>query len=62
MKESKNMKSMMIILYSYNEKRLFRNVESLISEELLKPRITFKRNVWNIRYMSYMVDIGFRNW
>ena len=60
MKESKNMKSMMIILYSYNEKRLFRNVESLISEELLKPRITFKRNVWKIRYMSCMVDITYK--
>ncbi|KAJ1387575.1 S-adenosyl-L-methionine-dependent methyltransferase [Sesbania bispinosa] len=43
------------------KKDLVRNAEPLISEEPLKPWITLKRNVKNIKYLSSMVDISFKN-
>lgn len=43
------------------KRELIRNLEPLISEEPLRPWITMKTNVWNIRYISSMVDISFKN-
>ncbi|KAK1354437.1 Methyltransferase [Heracleum sosnowskyi] len=43
------------------KRELIRNLEPLISEEPLKPWITLKRNVRNIRYVSSMIDISFKN-
>ncbi|QCE03248.1 S-adenosyl-L-methionine-dependent methyltransferase [Vigna unguiculata] len=43
------------------KKKLVRNAEALIEEEPLKPWITLKRNVKNIRYLSSMVDISFKD-
>lgn len=40
---------------------LIRNAEPLIQEEPLKPWITLKRNIKNIRYLPSMVDISFKN-
>ncbi|KAK7390274.1 hypothetical protein VNO78_25573 [Psophocarpus tetragonolobus] len=40
---------------------LVRDAEALIEEEPLKPWITLKRNVKNIRYLSSMVDISFKD-
>ncbi|KAK2982759.1 hypothetical protein RJ640_025175 [Escallonia rubra] len=40
---------------------LIRNAEPLIKEEPLKPWITFKKNLRNIRHLPDMVDISFRN-
>ncbi|XP_027351618.1 uncharacterized protein LOC113862691 [Abrus precatorius] len=40
---------------------LVKNAESLIEEEPLKPWITLKRNVKNIKYLPSMVDISFKN-
>ncbi|CAJ1936600.1 unnamed protein product [Sphenostylis stenocarpa] len=42
-------------------KKLVRNAESLIEEEPLKPWITLKRNVKNIRYLTSMIDISFKD-
>lgn len=42
-------------------KRAFvKNAEPLIAEEPLKPWITLKRNIKNIRYLPSMVDISFK--
>ncbi|XP_004506826.1 uncharacterized protein [Cicer arietinum] len=38
-----------------------KNAEPLIEEEPLKPWITLKKNVKNIKYLSSMVDISFKN-
>lgn len=38
-----------------------RNAEPLIGDEPLKPWITLKRNIKNIRYLPSMVDISFRD-
>ncbi|XLR10929.1 hypothetical protein HN51_047640 [Arachis hypogaea] len=43
--------------YKHN---LVKNAEPLISMEPLKPWITLKRNLKNIRYLSSMVDISFK--
>ncbi|KAG5071098.1 hypothetical protein AAZX31_03G039000 [Glycine max] len=44
----------------YKEK-LVRNAEALIEEEPLKPWLTLKKNVKNIKYLSSMVDISFKD-
>ncbi|KAF7845257.1 Methyltransferase FkbM [Senna tora] len=38
-----------------------RQAEPLIAEEPLKPWITLKRNIRNIKYLPSMVDISFKN-
>ncbi|CAJ1948308.1 unnamed protein product [Sphenostylis stenocarpa] len=43
------------------KRKLVRNAEALIEEEPLKPWITLKKNVKNIRYLSSMVDISFKD-
>ncbi|KAG5088968.1 hypothetical protein HKD37_01G001766 [Glycine soja] len=43
------------------KKKQVRNAEALIEEEPLKPWITLKRNVKNIKYLSSMVDISFKD-
>ncbi|WOH06514.1 hypothetical protein DCAR_0625942 [Daucus carota subsp. sativus] len=43
------------------KRELIQNLEPLISEEPLKPGVTLKKNVRNIRYVSSMVDISFKN-
>ncbi|KAL2508200.1 methyltransferase [Forsythia ovata] len=40
---------------------LIKNAEPLIREEPLKPWITFKRNIKNVKYLPSMVDISFKN-
>uniref|UniRef100_A0A6N2KJE7 DUF7870 domain-containing protein n=1 Tax=Salix viminalis TaxID=40686 RepID=A0A6N2KJE7_SALVM len=40
---------------------LVRNAESLIMEEPLKPWITLKRNIKNIKYLPAMADISFKS-
>ncbi|WCJ27970.1 methyltransferase [Euphorbia peplus] len=40
---------------------LIRNAEPLIQEEPLKPWLTLKRNIKNVRYLPSLVDIGFKN-
>lgn len=40
---------------------LVQNAEPLITEEPLKPWITLKRNIKNIKYLPSMVDISFKN-
>ncbi|KAH7866021.1 hypothetical protein Vadar_014364 [Vaccinium darrowii] len=42
------------------KRELVENAEPLISEEPLKPWITLKRNLNNIKYLASMVDIGFK--
>ncbi|CAA7406234.1 unnamed protein product [Spirodela intermedia] len=41
--------------------KLLHSAEPLIKEEPLKPWITLKRNVQNIKYLSSMVDINFKS-
>ncbi|KAK7287253.1 hypothetical protein RIF29_00427 [Crotalaria pallida] len=43
------------------KKDLVRNAEPLILEEPLKPWLTLKRNVKNIKYLPSMVDISFKD-
>ncbi|XP_010543177.1 PREDICTED: uncharacterized protein LOC104816178 [Tarenaya hassleriana] len=43
------------------KKDLIRNAEPLISEEPLKPWITLKKNIKNIKYLTSMVDISFKS-
>ncbi|CAI9761272.1 unnamed protein product [Fraxinus pennsylvanica] len=43
------------------KRKLIKNAEPLIREEPLKPWITFKRNIKNVKYLPSMVDISFRN-
>ncbi|CAK8542036.1 unnamed protein product [Lathyrus sativus] len=43
------------------KKDLVRIAEPLIEKEPLKPWITLKRNIMNIKYLSSMVDISFKN-
>jgi FkbM family methyltransferase len=40
---------------------LVRNAETLIMEEPLKPWITLKRNIMNIKYLTAMADISFKS-
>ncbi|GMH30124.1 hypothetical protein Nepgr_031967 [Nepenthes gracilis] len=42
------------------KQELVRNSEPLITEEPLKPWITLKRNIQNIKYLPSMVDISFK--
>lgn len=45
-----------------NEKQnLVRDAEPLIAEEPLKPWLTLKRNIQNIKYLPSLVDISFKN-
>ncbi|GKV22075.1 hypothetical protein SLEP1_g31975 [Rubroshorea leprosula] len=44
-----------------HKRDLIRNAEPLITEEPLKPWITLKRNIQNIKYLPSMVDISFRS-
>uniref|UniRef100_A0A1D1Y9G4 Ankyrin repeat protein nuc-2 n=2 Tax=Anthurium amnicola TaxID=1678845 RepID=A0A1D1Y9G4_9ARAE len=41
--------------------KLLQSAEPLIEEEPLKPWITFKRNVQNIKYLPSMADISFKS-
>ncbi|WJX82239.1 hypothetical protein P8452_65022 [Trifolium repens] len=43
------------------KKDLIRIAEPLIEKEPLKPWITLKKNIMNIKYLSSMVDISFKN-
>lgn len=43
------------------KRELIESLEPLIKEEPVKPWITLKRNVQNIRYLPSMVDISFKN-
>ncbi|KAL3850554.1 hypothetical protein ACJIZ3_012436 [Penstemon smallii] len=43
------------------KRELINNAEPLIKEEPLKPWITLKRNIKNVKYLSSMVDISFQN-
>ncbi|KAK7349738.1 hypothetical protein VNO77_07361 [Canavalia gladiata] len=43
------------------KQELVRNAEALIEEEPLKPWITLKKNVKNIKYLPSMVDISYKN-
>lgn len=40
--------------------QLIKNLEPLIEKEPLKPWITLKRNIRNVRYLTSMVDIRFK--
>lgn len=42
------------------KRELFKKVEDLILEEPLKPWITLKKNIRNIKYLSSVVDINFK--
>ncbi|KAI4331593.1 hypothetical protein MLD38_029769 [Melastoma candidum] len=46
---------------SEHKLQLVREAEQLIEEEPLKPWITLKRNLNNIKYLPSIVDISFRN-
>ncbi|XP_060175438.1 uncharacterized protein LOC132606114 [Lycium barbarum] len=43
------------------KRELIRKAEGIIVKEPLKPWITFKRNLRNVKYLSSMVDISFKN-
>ncbi|XP_047330290.1 uncharacterized protein LOC124933892 [Impatiens glandulifera] len=43
-----------------HKKQLFRQAEPLIKQEPLKPWITLKKNLQNIKYLSSMTDINFK--
>ncbi|KAL3574553.1 hypothetical protein D5086_025166 [Populus alba] len=42
------------------KRELAKNAEALIAKEPLKPWITLKRNLKNVKYLSDSVDIGFK--
>ncbi|EOY07052.1 Methyltransferases [Theobroma cacao] len=44
-----------------HKRELVQKAEPLIEEEPLKPWITLKRNINNIKYLPSMVDISFKN-
>lgn len=44
-----------------HRREIIQNAEPLIQEEPLKPWITLKRNIKNIKYLTSMVDISFKN-
>ncbi|XP_030466017.2 uncharacterized protein LOC115685142 [Syzygium oleosum] len=46
---------------SLSKRKLVQDAEPLIVEEPLKPWITLKRNIKNIKYLPSMVDISFKN-
>nr|XP_016496774.1 PREDICTED: uncharacterized protein LOC107815667 isoform X5 [Nicotiana tabacum] len=43
------------------KRELIRKLEPLIEEEPIKPWITLKRNFRNVKYLSSIVDISFKN-
>ena len=43
-----------------HKQEIIRNAEPLIEEEPLKPWITLKRNIKNIKYLTSMVDVSFK--
>ncbi|KAJ8553047.1 hypothetical protein K7X08_020440 [Anisodus acutangulus] len=43
------------------KRELIRKAEGIIVKEPLKPWITLKRNLRNVKYLSEMVDISFKN-
>ncbi|RDX74225.1 hypothetical protein CR513_46054, partial [Mucuna pruriens] len=43
------------------KREIVKNAEALIEEEPLKPWVTLKKNVKNIKYLSSLVDISFKN-
>lgn len=43
------------------KRELIRKAEPLIEEEPLKPWITLKRNIKNVKYLSAMVDVSFKS-
>ncbi|KAF5821050.1 putative methyltransferase FkbM, methyltransferase type 11 [Helianthus annuus] len=43
------------------KQELLKKAEPLIESEPLKPWITLKRNIENVKYLSSMADIGFKN-
>ncbi|KAJ1381265.1 S-adenosyl-L-methionine-dependent methyltransferase [Sesbania bispinosa] len=43
------------------KREIVKNAEALIVEEPLKPWITLKRNLKNIKYLTSLVDISFKN-
>ena len=43
------------------KREIIANSEALITEEPLKPWITLKRNLKNVKYLTSMVDISFMN-
>ncbi|GMI88863.1 hypothetical protein like AT5G01710 [Hibiscus trionum] len=42
------------------KREIIRNAEPLIQQEPLRPWITMKRNIQNIKYLTSMVDISFK--
>ncbi|XP_002526697.3 uncharacterized protein LOC8263137 [Ricinus communis] len=44
-----------------HKRELVRNAEVLIKEEPLKPWLTLKRNIQNVKYLPSMADISFKN-
>ncbi|KAE8039366.1 hypothetical protein FH972_011786 [Carpinus fangiana] len=44
-----------------HRREIIQNAEPFIQEEPLKPWITLKRNIKNIKYLTSMVDISFKN-
>ncbi|MFQ6649057.1 hypothetical protein Gotur_023059 [Gossypium turneri] len=47
--------------FQAHKQELVQKAEPLIEEEPLKPWITLKRNIKNVKYFSSMVDISFKN-
>uniref|UniRef100_A0A7N0T6E5 Methyltransferase n=1 Tax=Kalanchoe fedtschenkoi TaxID=63787 RepID=A0A7N0T6E5_KALFE len=43
------------------KQKLVRDAEPLIEEEPLKPWLTFKRNIKNVKYLPTMADINFKS-
>ncbi|XP_057431397.1 uncharacterized protein LOC130724226 [Lotus japonicus] len=43
------------------KREIVKNAEALIVEEPLKPWITLKRNLKNVKYLTSLVDISFKN-
>ncbi|KAJ7959904.1 Methyltransferase [Quillaja saponaria] len=43
------------------KREIIRNAEPLILEEPLKPWITLKRNIKNVKYLTSVVDISYKN-
>lgn len=43
-----------------HKQEIIRNAETIIEQEPLKPWITLKRNIRNVKYLSSMVDISFK--
>lgn len=50
-----------LCIVTRHRSELIRKAEPLIEEEPLKPWITLKRNIKNVKYLSRMVDLSFKN-